>query len=164
MPFLDYVRCTYVMSVTTGGASDTRVYIGFDLWWRLVYCVPTKPKVTPHPSSTQFKFYRRILDGPPVVIPSVLQPLFSKSSRVILVWGDPKGKFLELVLHNISRKFSGFFSTIFQQLLYQIRVDMSKALQLAYTLHPKTLTNSLLAYSLTKPLTHFKSMYFYKFL
>jgi hypothetical protein len=40
---------------------------------------------------------------------------------------------------------------------------MSKALQLAYTLHPKTLTNPLLAYSLTKPLTHFKSMYFYKF-
>ena len=40
------------------------------------------------------------------------------------------------------------------------RVDMSKALQLAYTLHPKTLTNPLLAYSLTKPLTHFKSMYF----
>ena len=38
---------------------------------------------------------------------------------------------------------------------------MSKALQLAYTLHPpKTLTNPLLAYSLTKPLTHFKSMYF----
>ena len=40
---------------------------------------------------------------------------------------------------------------------------MSKALQLAYTLHPKTLTNPLLANSLTKPLTHFKSMYFYKF-
>ena len=40
------------------------------------------------------------------------------------------------------------------------RVDMSKGLQLAYTLHPKTLTNPLLAYSLTKPLTHFKSMYF----
>ena len=41
-----------------------------------------------------------------------------------------------------------------------LRVDMSKALQLAYTLHPKTLTNPLLAYSLTKPLTLFKSMYF----
>ena len=40
------------------------------------------------------------------------------------------------------------------------RVDMSKALQLAYTLHPKTLKNPLLAYSLTKPLTLFKSMYF----
>ena len=43
---------------------------------------------------------------------------------------------------------------------FEIRVDMSKALQLAYTLHPKTLTNPLLAYSLTKPLTLFKSMYF----
>ena len=43
------------------------------------------------------------------------------------------------------------------------RVDMSKASHLVYTLHPKTLTNPLLAYSLTKPLTHFKGMYFYKF-
>ena len=33
------------------------------------------------------------------------------------------------------------------------RVDMSKALQLAYTLHAKTLTKPLLAYNLTKPLT-----------
>ena len=44
------------------------------------------------------------------------------------------------------------------------RVDMSKALHLAYTLHPKTLTDPFLAYSLTKPLTKFKSMYFQKFL
>ena len=33
------------------------------------------------------------------------------------------------------------------------RVDMSKALHLVYTLHPKTLTNPLLTYNLTKPLT-----------
>ena len=33
------------------------------------------------------------------------------------------------------------------------RVDMSKALHLIYTLHPKTPTNPLLTYSLTKPLT-----------
>ena len=50
--------------------------------------------------------------------------------------------------------------TTFNMLCDWPRVDMSKALQLAYTLHPKTLTNPLLAYSLTKPLTLFKSMYF----
>ena len=43
------------------------------------------------------------------------------------------------------------------------RVDMSKGLQLAYNLHAKTLTNHLLAYSLTKPLKQIKSMYFHKF-
>ena len=32
---------------------------------------------------------------------------------------------------------------------------MSKALHLVYTLHPKTLTNPLLAYNLTKSLTQF---------
>ena len=34
-----------------------------------------------------------------------------------------------------------------------VRVDMSKALHLVYTLHPKTLTNPLLTYNLTKQLT-----------
>ena len=48
------------------------------------------------------------------------------------------------------------FHFVFSISLLYIRVDMSKGLQLAYNLHAKTLTNHLLAYNLTKPLTQLK--------
>ena len=44
-------------------------------------------------------------------------------------------------------------NTFLPILSIKTRVDMSKASHLVYTSHPKSLTNPLLAYNLTKPLT-----------
>ena len=48
---------------------------------------------------------------------------------------------------------SGFLNQNINLKRVSFRVDMSKASHLVYTSHPKSLTNPLLAYNLTKPLT-----------